>query len=247
MTDMTDREKAIDKIKKLLRMKRGGTVDEIATALDLAQKIAAEHGINIDDVNPDDEGPKAEQPLGHADPLKETSRIQCECKFAALVCEHFFNVSVFVRVTGYRKVFPRVVRNNAMTFVGTAWDLEISQYVYHFLIRQFRFAWAHKSGRARNREAFMYGFYQGLCAKLRRQKREAQGEQPVDSTALVRLERGVERRKAYIGAHFGEMTSSSVAPDHDADAAYTAGWMAGRETEIRGGIKSNQDERRLLA
>ena len=46
----------LERLKKLLRMKRGGTPDEIATALRLAQQIADEHGINLDSLNPDEEG-----------------------------------------------------------------------------------------------------------------------------------------------------------------------------------------------
>jgi len=45
----------VEKIKSSIRMKRGGTPDEIATALRLAQELAAKHGINIGDVNPDEE------------------------------------------------------------------------------------------------------------------------------------------------------------------------------------------------
>ncbi len=52
---MTPIEKIIDKIKKLLRMKRGGTADEVATALRLARELADKHGIYLDGINPDEQ------------------------------------------------------------------------------------------------------------------------------------------------------------------------------------------------
>lgn len=108
---MSERQKIIEKIRKLLRMQRGGTVDEITTALKLAQELAAKHGIDLNDVNPDDDGPKAEQPLGHKDMLDAKCRLQCEVKYSGLVCQKFFNVEVFQRYTGYKTSWTGWTRN----------------------------------------------------------------------------------------------------------------------------------------
>ena len=142
----------IEKLKKLLRMKRGGTPDEIATALRLAQELAEKHGVDLSQVNPDDDAPKSEQ-LGHSDPIA-SARIQCEVRYAGLVCEQFFNVKVFTRTldASWR---GRMVYRYAMTFVGTDWEREIATHILHFLVGHFRREWATKRGRCRNREAFM--------------------------------------------------------------------------------------------
>ena len=83
----------IEKIKKLLRMKRGGTPDEVATALRLAQELAEKHGIDLNAVNPDDDGQR-EKPISHNDEVLG-ARASWESKYAGLVVSQFFKVSVF--------------------------------------------------------------------------------------------------------------------------------------------------------
>lgn len=228
----------VEKLKKLLRMKRGGTPDEIATALRLAQELAEKHGVDLSQVNPDDDAPKSEQ-IGHSDPIA-SARIQCEVQFAGLVCEQFFNVKVFTRcVGGHHGNWKRVYRY-AMTFVGTDWEREVATHVLHFLVRHFRREWATKRGRCRNREAFMWGMYCGLCAKLR--ERQPPVVEAAQQAGIVLA----DRKRDYVAKHFGEMKSESVEPDGDAQAAKYAGWLAGRATEIRPAVTGGPEGRLML-
>jgi hypothetical protein len=219
---------ALEKIKKLLRMKRGGTPAEIETALALAQQIAAKHGIDLNAVDPNDES--ARQPIMHMDALS-AARIQFECQYAGLVCEQFFNVSVFAwtRWNGRRLVF-----------VGTKSDLDIAIYVYNFLVGHFRRDWRTRRGRCRNRRAFMWGMYCGLCSKLR----ESQPE-PTAEEALIVTGHAV-RLRDYIAENFGEMTSHDVEPDTDAHAAKLHGWRAGKETNIRPAVEQSSQQSAFL-
>jgi hypothetical protein len=216
---------ALEKIKKLLRMKRGGTADEVETALRLAQELAARHGIDISSVDPDRE--EHERPIHHVDELLG-ARIQCECKYAALVCQQFFHVEVFAR--------RRTITRFTLTFAGTGWDRQIAIYVYRFLCGHFRREWNTRRGRCRNRQSFMWGMYRGLCSKLHEQ-RQAQVE--ARGVGLIHVERALARRRDYVSRHFGGMTSTTVAPARDAAEASVRGWRAGRETEIRSGIKGS--------
>jgi hypothetical protein len=150
------RDEVIEKIKKLLRMKRGGTVAEVETALNLARELATKHGIDIEGVNPDEE--TQQRPIGHEEALT-AARIQWECKYAGLIAENFFNVSVFTRRVRMKR-WPFI--GTGLTFVGTDWDRQIAIYVYKFLVGHFRREWNTKRGRCRNRRAFMYGMYVGL-------------------------------------------------------------------------------------
>src|SRR5579859_3232137 len=94
---MSDRDAIIDKIRKLLRMKRGGTSDEIATALRLAQELAEKHGIDLNAVNPDDESVR-EKPISYDDAVCG-SRVSWESKYSSLVCDKFFKVRVFQSIS----------------------------------------------------------------------------------------------------------------------------------------------------
>lgn len=231
----------IEKLKKLLRMKRGGTPDEIATALRLAQELAEKHGVDLSQVNPNDDAPKSEQ-IGHSDPIT-SARIQCEVKFAGMVCEQFFNVRVFTRMVdgawskrGWKRVYTY-----AMTFVGTDWEREVAAHVLHFLVRHFRREWATKRGRCRNREAFMWGMYCGLCSKLI--ERQPPAVEAAQQAGLVLA----DRKRDYLARNFGEMKSSSMEPDGEAAAAKLAGYLAGRATEIRPAVTGADQGRLMLA
>lgn len=88
-----EREQALDKIKKLLRMKRGGTPAEIETALALAAEIAAKWGIDMDSVNADDDQRKSD--LHHAAGWEASRMASYDVKYAAGLVQEFFNVTVF--------------------------------------------------------------------------------------------------------------------------------------------------------
>jgi hypothetical protein len=214
------REQIIDKIKKLLRMKRGGTPDEVATALRLAQELAEKHGIELDQINPNEES--QERPISHDD-VVHGARIQVECRYAALVANQFFNVRVFSAVTEDRRKY-------CMRFVGTSWDTQIAIYVYHFLLGQFRRAWRTDRGRCRNRQAFLWGMYCAICNKLKQRQPKT-----VDAPGLVPVGRTLQRCNQYIQERW-KLREDNVKPDHNADEAAYRGWIAGQRTEIRSGV-----------
>lgn len=226
----------LEKIKKLLRMKRGGTPDEVATALRLAQELAEKHGIDLSGVNPDDDNTRPERPISHTDQILG-ARVQWECRYAALICHNFFNVNTFVNYFGSNLSSHRW----GFTFVGTAWDTEIAIYVYQFLTGHFRREWKARGKRLRNRRAFMWGMYIGLAAKLRDRQ-----PKPEQKPGLIATERQLQRRQDYITKHFGDLKKNNAAPDDDADAARYAGIMAGRETEIRSGVTGSDTKTNYL-
>lgn len=218
---MTDKNPIIEKIKKLLRMKRGGTSDEIATALRLAQELADKHGIDLNQVNPDDE--TILKPITHADEVLG-KRVSWESKYAVLICKQFFKVSAFQTVNDVRSKY-------VYRFVGEEWDIQIATFVYRFLCGHFRREWKTRRGRCRNRLSFLYGMYLGICSKL-------QDRQPVApaQAGLIRLEKSLVRRNEYIKERWGDLNSKSVKPENESSAALDRGWRAGRETEIRQGV-----------
>jgi hypothetical protein len=53
-----NKDAIVEKIKKLLRMKRGGTPGEIENALAAAAELARKHSIDLGSINPDEESAK---------------------------------------------------------------------------------------------------------------------------------------------------------------------------------------------
>lgn len=217
----------IEKIKKLLRMKRGGTQGEIENALAMAAELARKHGIDLDDVDPD---APAAKPINHIDAFT-AARLQDEIKYASLVCQNFFNVTALV--THVRAKSPRRWRDFQVIFIGTEWDQQIAIYIFKFLTRHFRHCWSKRlNQRLRNRSAFMNGIYQGLCQKLHEQRVvEVSGE------GLLVLDRREIQRRDYMKNTFGETGRKDMKATDDSSAAKQAGWIAGRKTEIRSGLE----------
>lgn len=221
------KEAVIEKIKKLLRMKRGGTPGEIENALAAAARLAREHGINLEGVNPDEEH-DAQRITHMTDALG--LRIPLEAKFAAAILVNFFNVQILFK-SALNRWFLK--KKGTITFVGTKWDCEVARYVFVFLQRHFRYSWNHRANRRlKNREAFLNGMFLGLAAKL-----EAQQPEPAVGEGLIRVEKALQMRKDYLAKLCPQAKDQNLpGNDSDAWAAKLAGVDAGKKTEIRSGL-----------
>lgn len=223
-------DQILERIKKLLRMKRGGTQEEVATALRLAQKLADEHGIDLGRVNPDE---RTDDAVG-CDETEPKSRLQWECIYAGQILEGHFNV---------KAVVSRSWRGSCLRLVGTKLDRRIAIYVFHFLVGHFRREWRTNRGRLRNRRAFMYGMFLGLYGKLDQQR---QGLAEADPLAVV-LQNKQAANEAWVKEHCGPLKQVESRPDTNAQAAMHQGWKAGRATEIRPAVEQPAARRFLPA
>jgi len=226
-----NRDEIIEKIKKLLRMKRGGSAGEIENALAMAAKLAREHGIDLDQVNPDDET-KTERITHYEEVL--TLRMPLEARFALAICVNFFNVQICHCAGGRRREGAvEYVYNHSVVFVGTAWDIQIARYVFVFLQHHFRASWRHrKNRRLQNREAFLHGMFLGLAAKLEEARQKEAG------VGLIHIDRAIQLRKDYLAKLFPNAKDAPLEPDDsDAAAAKYAGVLAGRDTQIRPAVE----------
>lgn len=214
----------IERIKKLLRLARSSNQHEAQLALQRAMALAAEYRVAIDALNPDASAPS----VTHQD-TETLSRLSYDRKFAALIVQRFFRVKPIARygtcvVNGLNRAGEK------LSFVGTASDIEISLYVYHFLVRHFSFCWRNHRARCRNRYSFVEGMFQGIYTKLL-EAEPAAGEPDRKGTELV------VSMKGYIDRHIGKTESKEMASG-TADAARYAGYVQGRNTQICPAIKT---------
>lgn len=218
-----NRDAIIEKIKKLLRMKRGGSQGEIENALAMAAELARKHGIDLASIDPDAE----EQKISHVSEIL-TSRLPAEAKFAAAILVNFFNVQVVIGQRNHpNKPWER---QYLLHLVGTAWDAEVAKYVFAFLQTHFRRAWSHRPNRRiKNRYAFLNGMFIGLAYKLETERAAQSNE-----AGLVLIGKAAALRKAYVNEHWPNCEDSPLDKDDSgAAAARHAGIKAGEQTNIR--------------
>lgn len=217
----------IEKIKKLLRLARSSNPHEAALAMQRALALAEEHRIAIEGINPDQSAPAFAHRSG-----KVFARMSHDQTFASLIVQRFFRVKAITKgcVRVDKHGWP--CAGEKMTFVGTESDLEIAFYVFDFLTHHFAYCWRKHRGRCRNRYSFIHGMFVGLHSKLS----ESEPPAPARSSKGNELELSM---KAYIAEHFGELKTKGM-PDAKAQAARWAGYVQGRKTEIRPGIKQTE-------
>src|SRR5687767_2992501 len=109
----------VEKIKKLLRMRRGGTPAEIETALAIAHRIAHEHGLDLSKIDPNEEA--SSEAITHVEQLLK-SRLPLEAQLASAILVRYFNISVMIT-----RRFGNV-RQVSLNFVGTTLDTEVARY-----------------------------------------------------------------------------------------------------------------------
>ena len=222
-------EAVIEKIKKLLRLSKSNNPHEAELAMQRAMEIAAKHQIDLSGVDPSDDKNRVTH-----DFTPIWTRLPIEARYAEIIIRRFFSVDAMESKGG------RFYRSAVIIIVGHKSEIEIALYVFNFLVGHFRRSWNNRANkRLRNRKAFMRGLFEGLFSKLH----EAEQKMHVNSDGSL-----VTTFQHYIAAHFGKTETGTVGrPDHDAIAAESAGFDAGRNTNIRPAVHHHEtDEGRLL-
>jgi hypothetical protein len=223
----------IDKIKKLLRLARSANPHEAGLAMQHALRLAEEYHVAVDSLNPD----AAKSTITHQD-TDTLARLTYDRHFAALLVKRFFRVRP-IACGAVHVIDGWPTCGQKLSFVGTASDIEIALYVYHFLVRHFSYCWRHHRGRMRNRYSFVAGMYHGIFAKLHEAEPPA-ADRKVTGTELSLSIDG------YLAQHFGELKTLKMA-DALATAAAYAGYVQGRNTEIRPAVKPGAQQTLCLA
>lgn len=206
----------IEKIRKLLATK-GRTEAEVDTAQILAAALAAKHGLDIAAIDLAEE--RQRSTITHRQ-VGEWAVCPYEATYASLICNRFFEIDSITRCGWTEK----------MVFIGTEWHIQIAEYVFNFLIKEFRWQWNKRRGRCRNRRQFIYGCYNAIFTKLHlRFADEGNGPEGLEISWKA-------KRAKYLADNFGEVTTSSVKPKGERSTSAQRGFMAGQDIEIRPGV-----------
>lgn len=217
------KEEAVEKIRKLLA-RNGRTHAEIDTAQLLAAALADKHGIDIAAMDAADDQRKAA--ITHRT-MGKWAVEPPEATYASLICQKFFEVDAITR-SGWME---------ELVLVGTEWHLTLAEYVFRFLMHEFRWQWNKRRGRCRKRKEFIYGCYIALFSKL-----SARFEKPANGMALEISFKA--KRDAYIKDNFSTLSSASAAPKAKRSSAREHGYRAGQEIDIRPGVEAGESRSR---
>lgn len=216
---MATRDDTIKKLRSLLN--RNGRSDaEADTAQMLAAALAEKHGIDLAELDQTD--PSRPTPITHKQ-VGEWTRLPDEALYASLICKGWFEVLPLTS----QELFSQ-----KMIFIGTDLHIEIAEYVFQFLVGEFRRCWNRRKSRTKKRKTFIFGAYCALRSKL--QDRFNPDASPSGRTDLMISWKA--KRIEYLKAHFPNSYSSGVAPKEKRSVALHAGFAAGRDIEIRPGV-----------
>lgn len=215
-----EKERVIEKIKKLLRMQNGGTAAEIETALRLAYQMAKNNNIDINSIDVN----AVENKI--TEEFISLLQLRAEHKYALFVCKHFFNVDFIIS------------KGNGVHFIGTSSDIAIAKYIHGFLYRHFTNSWRARNKKLKNRAAFIEGMYLGICYMLNKEKKQiAEGAGIVLST---------NRISDYIKKRFCNMlTEIDIRSKNQAHASHRAGIVAGLNTKLNKGVGVAECQKKL--
>ena len=208
-----NRDEVIAKIKKLLRLKHGGTPFEIAKGIKLAEQLAEKHGIELAsiDASLDSEA----RTVRHSE-VKSYGRVPTEIHIACNVVKKHFDVDFIItnRVANFRVQY-------VLTVIGNEIDRLLATHLTIYVARQMNRAWRTNRGSCRNRNAFLSGFGRGIA----------------DAIALLRPPREKSEAlvlsfKHYLALHWPGSTDGEKIETGKAWAARNAGYRSGKNTAV---------------
>ena len=221
---------AIAKIKKLLRMKHGGTPDEVAKAFELARKLAARYGIDLDGVNASLDTDRWS--VRHEE-VKDWPRVPVEIHIAGRVVQRYFDVDwIICHRLSPDGTHVRCVLN----IIGSDLERMLAGHLVIFLAQAMGRAWKKGHGRLRNRTAFMKGFAAGVDAALGRLR----PPRPKTEALAISL-------RGYMSREFGETKPGRTIGSAMPSGAVNAGWVAGRSTAVNRPVTGSQSRPALAA
>ena len=218
---MTEEDRILDKIKKLLRLSRSSNPHEAALALQRAMELAQANSIHLASIDPDDEVAG----IRHKERME--ARLHYEKRLAIGLIQDFFSV--------------RIIRGwNHLKIVGRAPDIQIAEYAYVYLVRACRLclaAFEKEEAAARRRvtinkrRSFILGFMEGVRKNLHNLS-IVRTDSIASMTDLIVTKSLEKRRRDDYVAERWKLENMAPVTFRMTDGAATAGLLDGMKTNI---------------
>jgi hypothetical protein len=162
---MTDKEKLIERIRKLLALANSPNENEAAAAMEKAQSLLAEHNLNMDEVaEKNATGPKVtvdSELKSHSRPWRR----QLGTALAKLYfCDYFFSFTYETRKNGFG--YQRWDKHN---FVGAPHNVAVAKMMFDYLTKTVERLATESAKRvpAKERSRYVNAFQHGCAGRLR--------------------------------------------------------------------------------
>ncbi|MAT14250.1 MAG: hypothetical protein CMJ46_03165 [Planctomyces sp.] len=220
-----ERDKALDKIKKLLARAndKAATAAEAESCLLKAQKLMREFNIDQAETWRSDESKYIQSEVVRAGRVPKEAQDVC----SILTC-HFFVKCVYVRHPD---------GTSAVELFGLPENVAVAEYVFHFLVLEFRrqFLVYRKTHPDAGQAGFYIGLSRGLHQKMRRATAASTSENSSQGNALIRLDN--QLTVAFNRAKPDVRSSRVRSPIVTAEDLRN-GYKAGQEINIRPGLRA---------
>lgn len=231
----TEKDKVVEKVKKLLKLGESSNQNEAELALSRANALINEHNISFD-IND-------KSKVLYSESLYTTSRMSTKYK---VICQILESFNVFACTNSYYvNVGGKLKKERSLEISGDKNNVEVASYAFDFLDKEMDKLWKRAKKEngldGRNgKNSFYRGFAKGFESKIN--KTEVTIE---DTNSLDIYKKNLEKSALeliYIGKRHSKTRSRYR---HNAEA-FASGKSAGKKTSITNGIK-NTNNQKLLA
>ncbi len=220
----------VRRIRKLLALASSDNRHEAEAALAKAQALALKHNVAL------------ALAASGGTPTDYEYRIALEPR--KRIPSYVWNITWIIRRHYFTKVIKSHFEDRAgllgggrfqtIELFGTADNLDLALYVFHYLLEQGEREWERHArggpGKTRRKISFLSGLYDGFCEKLDRER--AAAEAALDARSLALIRREDPRFDDFLRERFPHLRRSGRSRMIDTDT-YGKGVEAGRELQLR--------------
>ncbi|HHT9138609.1 MAG TPA: SprT-like domain-containing protein [Candidatus Wunengus sp. YC60] len=224
-TVSSENHQILDKVHKLLALAQSPNEHEAQTAMAKAHELLLRHNLSLLDTQTKwNYIHKQVGEIGRRDPTKSI--------ISAILCKYFFVESIWV--FGYDQHRNR--RGRVLEIYGTPENIEMAEYVYHYLQNVPEFLWAeykekNKIKENRHRRTFIYGLLEGFYHKLE--------GRVLENVSQKLVWKGDPRLKEFYRQRNPRRTRTFSRYSKTCQDAYNSGVFQGKKLIIHKGVRKS--------
>lgn len=220
---MTEKEKVIDKIQKLLALATSPNEHEAKLAADKANEILIQYNLTMQEVD-------RQMSEYETNDVFHSARVLQEETFVCSILKGFFFVDVI-----YKK---RLRQGTTVCLIGEATNVQVAAYVRSFLINSFKRLWNEYRKSTGAESSSKRAYYLGLTRGLEAQLQATRSSIQADRQMVLVKDPNIEKYKRELFTNIKTVSFNPIRLDGN---AMSAGAEAGKSLRISRGIEHKGD------